>query len=226
MASDEEVAMRSIRSRVVETLILLGLIAAPASGQPATPGEWHRATTLQAVAGGAFGSSDQGGMFGGSAGWTLTPRIAVEASGEWFTFTQGYDAFAGSLVLSARLPTATRANPFVRTGLGMYMASFDGGCGPSFVTAAGACEDANLPSFYRRRWSQRDWGEGGRTFTDPSVIVGGGVDVKLSRRFVLRPAVDARIVFGERQAHVVTSATVGAVFLFEHHPVTPLRRSF
>jgi hypothetical protein len=56
------------------------------------------------------------------------------------------------------------------------------------------------------------------------LIVGAGVDVPVTRRLAVRPALDARIVLRNRRAAVVTSFAVAAVVQFEYHPVTPSRR--
>ncbi len=98
-------------------------------------------------------------------------------------------------------------------GVGFHRRTFE---------SAGAGE---IPAFYRRRL-----GAGGgtfderRTFTDPTFVVGTGVDVALSRTVTVRPDVRALFVLNDGRHDTVYLATVSLGFRFEHKPVTPSRR--
>ena len=81
--------------------------------------------------------------------------------------------------------------------------------------------DDEMPAFYRRRVDPESGALKGMTFTDPTLVTGGGVSIFLKRWFALRP--EAEVTFVIRNgADVVTSAAVHAVFHFEEHPVTPV----
>jgi hypothetical protein len=207
--------------RTLATLLLAGGLTTPVLGQPAHPGDMDRATTLQGFLGAVSDATASAPVFGGAAGWSLTPRLALEAAGEWFVYRQDREAFGASLVLRTRLVSWGRSHLFIREGIGLYRVSFAAGCA---VVGSGGCNDATIPAFYRRRWNPDLNGLEGRAFTDPSLIVGAGVDVPVTRRLAVRPALDARIVLRNRRAAVVTSFAVAAVVQFEHHPVTPSRR--
>jgi hypothetical protein len=78
-----------------------------------------------------------------------------------------------------------------------------------------------MPEFYRRRVGP---GFGTtHTFTDPSFVVGGGVNVFTSRHWAIRPEVEAIVVRRQSRSYVVTAVTVGVAYHFEEHPVTPPR---
>jgi hypothetical protein len=188
---------------------LTGLAAA----QPALPQEWERGTTLTGVVGVATDSGGTAAMFGGSVAWELTPRLAVEGSGRWLEFGQGANAFAGDLKVRSRLWGRRHVDPFVEAGIGLYRASYDVRHSP------------DIPGFYRRRMPiDLPATMTVRTFTDPTVVVGGGLNVYLHRHFALRPDVGATVVLREGRRHVVTTVGVHAVVHFEEHPVTPRRR--
>jgi hypothetical protein len=61
------------------------------------------------------------------------------------------------------------------------------------------------------------------TFTDPTLIGGGGVSIFLNRHFALRPDAEVAFVFRDGNHHVVTTVALHAVYHFESHPVTPVR---
>jgi hypothetical protein len=82
---------------------------------------------------------------------------------------------------------------------------------------------STLPEFYERRSEFRQLA-GNLTFTDPTVVAGGGMNIFLNRRFAVRPDVAATIVLRDRRHHVITTVGVHAVFHFEDHPVTPAGR--
>ena len=78
-----------------------------------------------------------------------------------------------------------------------------------------------MPAFYRRRLSP---GRGAsRTLTDPTLL-GGGVSIYIIRHVALRPDAEAAFVLRDGRSHVVATVALHAVFHFESHPVTPMRR--
>jgi len=172
--------------------------------------EWSRATTLNALAGAAFDSGHAGPLIGGTVGWEVLPGLAIEGSGTWLDFGHRSSAYAGALTVRARLFGRRTIDPFVQGGVGMYRASF----GPG---------DDTMPNFYQRRMGPGPHGLGQTTFTDPTLLVGGGVNVFINRHLAIRPDLLATFVLRGGHQHVVTSIGVHAVYHFEDHPVTPAR---
>lgn len=202
------------RSSRIFTFTLVALaLSVPALAQPAVRAdEWARGTTLTGFTGAAVDSTRTGPMFGGSVGWELTPRIAIEGSGLWVYHEANTSAFAGVAKVQASLLGPHKAVPFLQAGIGLYRASFH----PS---------RAATPSFYQRRMGPDGAGHVGlRTFTDPSVVLGGGANVFLSRNLAIRPDVETMVVLRNARSHVVTAVRVHVVYHFEDHPVTPARR--
>lgn len=182
--------------------------SAPASAQSAQP-DWSHGTTLSGFAGGSGDGTRNGAAFGGAVGWEVTPRFAVDGIGTWTALDDGADAFAGTMRLRVRIAGHRSVDPFVQGGVGLYRAMFEN-------------TDTEMPEFYRRRLHPAS-GLSGATFTDPTLVTGGGVSIFIKRWFALRP--EAEVTFVIRDGtHVVTSFFLHAVFHFEDHPVTPTRR--
>jgi hypothetical protein len=180
----------------------------PASAQSGQP-DWSRGTTLSGFAGGSGDSTRTGPAFGGAVSWEITPRFAVDGMGTWSEFGSGADAFAGTMRLRVRLAGHRSVDPFVHGGVGLYRAMF---------------EDTSdeMPEFYRRRLDAAP-GISGATFTDTTLVTGGGVSIFLKRWFALRPEAEMTFVIRDG-THVVTSFFLHAVFHFADHPVTPTRK--
>jgi len=196
---------------------LLLAAATPAVAQTtqgtAEPTDFRHATTLSGFAGVAVDSDTTGSAFGGSIGWQLTPRVALQSSGEWLDRGAGADAFAVAFKAQADLFPTLRARPFVEGGLGLYHASFDS-------------RATRMPHFYQRRMNT---GRSGPTetaaFTDPACVLGGGLSIGVTRRLMVRPNVEAMVVARHSRTYVVTTVAVHLAYRFEHHPVTPIRRA-
>jgi hypothetical protein len=146
-------------------------------------------------------------------GWELTPRIAVEGSATWIGLTADTDAFAAAVRAKVNLATARPVVPFLAGGVGLYRASFHG------IDAAG------LPGFYRDRVGGESGGLGTSvSFTDPSLVAGGGVTIFLTRHLAIRPEVEAIVVMRDSRTHMAGVAGVHLAYHFEEHPITPSRR--
>ena len=63
-----------------------------------------------------------------------------------------------------------------------------------------------------------------RTFTDPALIAGGGVDIFLSRRVSVRPQGEAMFVLHSGDTRVMPAFTLHLAFHFEDHPITSSRK--
>ena len=185
--------------------------ASAAAQRDIRAGEWSQGTTLNGFVGVAADSAQGGPALGGAMGWELTPAIALDGSGAWAEFGHGTSSFAGALTVRVRVAGQRTVDPFVQAGVGLYRATY------------GAGETA-VPGFYARRMTVPATEPAPRhTFTDPTLVAGGGVSVFINRHFALRPDVEAVFVMRDGRAHVVTIAALHAVYHFESHPVTPAR---
>jgi hypothetical protein len=192
-------------------LVTLAL-SVPASAQVVPPStDWGHGTTLNLFAGTGVDSSNAGPLLGTSLGWEVTPRMAIEGSGYWLDRGAGATAFASALKLQAGLTGLHALVPFVEAGIGLYRASFD-------PTAT------SVPDFYRRRMDDAASGpRASSEFTDPSFILGGGVNIFVTPHIAIRPDVETMIVRRDAQSYVVTAVTVHMAYHFESHPVRPAR---
>ena len=191
----------------LSAVCLIGACASSASAQDVRANEWSRGTTLSGFAGVAIDSEESGPVIGGTVGWALTPRLAIEGSGSWTEFGGRANAFAGAMQLRIRLADFRPADPFFHAGIGLYRATF----GPG---------ERAVPEFYGHRERMARQASPVRrdvTFTDPTVVFGGGVDVVLNRQFVIRPDTEVTVVVRDRRSHVVTSAAVHLILRFESH---------
>ena len=204
--------MRQRSSTVVAFTVVTLALSVPAWTQPAPEAhEWGHGTTLTGFTGAAVDSSRSEPLYGGAIGWEITPKLAIEGTGSWVEHGSGTDAFAGALKVQAALLRRHAARPFLQAGMGLYRASFD-------------VRD-EMPDFYRAR-VRSDVSDHGvmRAFTDPTLVVGGGVDLFVSRNFALRPDIETMFVLRSRKSYVVTAIRINVVYHIEDHPVTPTRR--
>lgn len=173
--------------------------------------EWSRGTTLNGFVGAAVDSSQSGPAVGGAMGWELRPNLAIEGGGSWAEFGHGTTSFAGALKVRLRVAGQRRVDPFVHGGVGLYRATFGAG-------------DTAIPAFYQRRMTAPAPGRAAsRTFTDPTLLGGGGLSIFVNRHFALRPDVEAAVALRGGRSHAVTTVALHAVYHFESHPVTPVR---
>ena len=202
--------MRAI-VRALPVAIAFCALALQASAQPALPSEWSRGTAVGGFAGVGADGSHASGLFGGTLGWDLNPRVAIQGSGGWAQYGDGADAFSASLGARFNLLRWQRVNPFVNTGIGFYRASFEPG--------------ASASDFYqRRRPTGIPHSALQSTFTDPSFVFGGGFDIAVNRRMKIRPEVNVDMVFHDSRTNAVPSFRMHFVYVFEHHPVTRMHR--
>jgi hypothetical protein len=185
------------------------LCAMSASAQSASPSNpWRHGTTLNVFTGGARAETDNQFLLGGAMGWEITPTLAIEGSGYWFDRNTEPDAFAAALKLQAGLPVGRPVVPFVAAGIGLYLASFD-------------ATTSTIPDFYRNRIASTGTSAGSvHTFTDPSFIAAGGVNLFVSRHVSIRPDVEAMFVRANSQGYLVMVAAVHVAYHFENHPMT------
>lgn len=186
-------------------------LPAAAAAQDVRANEWSRGTTLNGFVGAAVDSSQAGPAVGGAMGWEVKPNLALEGGGSWAEFGHGTTSFAGGLRVRLRVAGQRRVDPFVHAGVGLYRATF-------------GRDDTAMPEFYRHRMMAPAPGRAAnRTFTDPTLLGGGGLSIFVNRHFALRPDAEATFVLRGGRTHVVTTVALHAVYHFESHPVTPAR---
>ena len=203
--------MRTIHRHLAWALVCSAMAGTAGAQTDIRPDEWSRGTTLIGFAGVAGDSEHVGPVLGGAVGWELTRRFAIEGSGSWLDFGHSANAFAGAMKFRTRLFGRGTLDPFVEGGVGLYRAWY-------------GADATGIPRFHARRMGTQPVPGVGATFTDPTLLAGGGVNIFVNRRFALRPELEATFVLRNGRAHTVTSLGVQAVYHFEEHPVTPWRR--
>jgi hypothetical protein len=198
-------AGRSVRLALLLVCAIPTVGAAQAQAVP--PGNaWSQGTTIEAFGGVATADSRSGALAGGAAGWEITPRLGLEGSVAWFDRSGGSEAFAAAVTAHANLLGPAIVVPFVKGGVGMYRATF-------------GQERDDIPDFYRRRLGPGAPSPGRyHTFTDPSLVVGGGVNLFTTRHWVISPEIESIILRQQSRTHVVTSVTAHVAYHFEEHP--------
>ena len=191
-------------------LFFLSAATSAATAQTLPNHLWSHGTTINLFTGVATASSNAGITAGGAAGWEVTNLFGIEGVAEWLDRPQGEEGFAITLTGQMNLTRARPIVPFLKGGIGFYRATFDG-------TAN------DIPDFYRDRIGAGAPLETRQTFTDPSFILGGGVNVFVSRHWAIRPDVGLTIVKDHGASFLIPGVTVHAAYHFEDHPVTPSR---
>ena len=197
------------RFHLVAVVAVWAALVTTAHAQSASANPWRHGTTVSGFAGVAFDSQDTGSALGGALGWEVTPKLGIEGSAAWLDRGASSDSFSAALKVRAALFGRDRVAPFVVAGIGAYQTSHS----PS----------ADMPAFYRRRMAGHV-GPGEKRFTDPTVVIGGGLSYFVNRHLSVRPEVESMVVMGDSDRYVVTTAAFHVAFHFEEHPVTPSRR--
>jgi len=193
-------------------IFAFALFAATASASAQTdPTTWRRGTTINIFAGLAGASGDLAPLAGGAFGWEVTPRFGIEASGTWLEW--GHEAGGFDAALRALMPVrpSRTVDPFISAGVGLHRAWFQ-------------TTDPEMPEFYRRRIDPSlENSPVSATFTDPSLVFGGGVSVFVTRQISIRPEVDATIAMHDSRAHTTAMASVHFAYHFEDRRITSER---
>jgi hypothetical protein len=121
------------------------------------------------------GATTDAPAFGWSAGWRVSPRVALEGSGAWVD-DASVECFAALFSARVYLRTTRRAAPFLSAGAGLFHASVDS-------------SDSRTPDFYLDRTIP---GSPEKAFNDFVAAGGGGLDVHIRGRIWIRP--DARLL--------------------------------
>jgi len=201
--------MNGLHRCVLSGVAFLAL-SGPALAQTISTGNmWDHGTTMSLFGGAASADSQTGALVGLGVGWETSPVIGIEGTTSWLDRQRGADAFAASLVLVGTWANLTRVKPFIEGGVGLYRASFDSA-------------RSVVPDFYRRRMTAPGLGaSAANTFTDPTLVLGGGANVFLARHVAIRPDVNVALVLRGGHSLTVTSARVHLVYHFEDHPMPP-----
>lgn len=192
-------------------LVVTSIVAAaqPPISSPYEP--TLRCTSLSFFGGMATPDSEAGGLLGGTAGWQITPRFALEVNAFWLDGPGSESGFSAALNGHVNILRRRTAVPFLAAGIGVYRASLD-------------ADDAAASEFYHQRFKAGDALATRQTFTDPALIAGGGVDIALSPQLVLRPQGDVMLVVNDGKSRIVPMFTVHLAYRFHEHPITPSRR--
>jgi hypothetical protein len=204
------VVFRNRASRLVPVAAALLLVATyPAAAQTSSASPWQQCWILSASAGIASTPQESSPLLGAAVSWHVTPRLGVEAGTAWVNPSHREDAVAAAIVAQIMVTRPRRVTPFVRGGVGAYVMTVD---------PAGA----NAPEFYRRRLATGSRFTT-RTFTDPSVVLGVGLDLRSGERFHVRPVFDVITVLRDRQSMTVMSGSVQVSYHIEMGRVTPAK---
>jgi hypothetical protein len=196
---------------LVSGLFLTALSPGAISAQTIRSTEWSHGTTLSGFVGSAVDGDRNGPVAGGAVAWEMTPRFALEGSGGWTTFGDASSAFEGAMTLQWRIAGHRHVDPFLLGGIGLYRAVFDD-------------DQVPMPEFYKDRMGGRRGLPDRATFTDPTLLGGGGVSLYLSQRLALRPQAGLTLVFRDGRQHTVGNLVLHVVYHFENHPVTPVAK--
>jgi hypothetical protein len=162
--------------------------------------------------GAAAADSDTGAVFGGAAGWQVNPWFGIEGNATWLDRSGSENGFAAAIATHVNLLSRQTAVPFAKAGFGLYHASL-------------RLNDEQAPAFYRQRLQSNDTDPNSRqSFTDPAFVVGGGMDIFLSRHVALRPEAEAMFVLHEGDSRTMGVFTLHLVYHFEDHPITSSRK--
>lgn len=189
-------------------LLACSTVAAAQTGPPRH--EWSHGTMLSVFAGAGHGGSHTGGLAGAGIGWEVLPWLGLEGSGAWLDRGAGVEAFAADFKTMIGLPRTGAVVPFVAGAVGLYRTSYDR-------------SGSGIPAFYARRMNGMGPMNARVGFTDPSMGVGGGVNMFVTQHAALRPEVTSTFVIGDGRTHVVTAVALRVTYHFEDHPITPAR---
>jgi hypothetical protein len=195
--------------RIVSILLVMSGVAISAAAQtPHDANPWGYGTTLGLFGGASIAGSDAGPQVGGAIGWEIEPWFAIEGRAAWENGVGDADAFSANLAARVDVLTDRALVPFGKIGVGLYHASFD--------------DPDRAPTFYRHRMAVDRTPLGvSRSFTDPSLVIGAGLNVFTSRHLALRPEFETAFVFRDSDTRAVVSFTLQIAYHFEDHPVTP-----
>ena len=188
----------------------LTLFPQPAAAQTDVATPWNECWILSASAGVASTASETGPLLGAAVSWELTRRFSVEASSSWMKRADAVNAVSAAITARIMLSRRRTVTPFVQGGVGAFVMTID----PS---------RADVPEFYRDRLPSGSRFHQ-RTFTDPSAVIGVGVDVRASDRVYIRPVVDLITVLRDRSSMTVVTGRIEFAYYLQIPRITPSSR--
>jgi hypothetical protein len=219
-------------------LALLGpasLLSAQPVAEP-TPGPAPEPAAVVFVTGLSTGASETGPLVGAVVSKGLTPRLTIEGQAAWLDRGPGMNGATamGSLLVNLVDPDQSIV-PFLALGGGIYHMALDmdrpgmfgrygwmdgpgmmGSMwyGPGAMVGTGPLPwPDHVPQFYARRLGgvtpPLDGRWHMRSFTDPMVVLGGGVRIDLGPRFFVRPDARALMIFGGGDTTTVGTFNIG-----------------
>jgi len=189
------------------TVVVVLLASRTAAGQTAAA-EWTRGSGVTVLGGVGTDEAHTSWVAGGGFVWDVTPRLTVEATAVWLDRGPGAEGFSADIATLFSLAPPRQVVPFVKGGFGAYRAGF-------------SIAQSPVPAFYQPRVEALAGPfRSTASFTDPMVVLGAGLRVRLSDRVAMRPEVDARLVFRDSRGHWLASAALRVSYSFEDRPVT------
>jgi hypothetical protein len=192
-------------------LAFTGVAVAQTVRTPAPMVMFEHGSTIDLFTGAATAASTTGAIAGGGVGWELTPRFTIEGSGQWLEWSSSQHGFSAALAAEAGLSGSRALMPFVTAGAGLYHVDFDR-------------PDLGMPAFYARRVIDRSSAGTVAHFTDPTLIVAGGVNTFVSRHWAIRPEVRETTALRDARSYWMTTFAFHVAYHFEDHPITPRAR--
>ena len=157
--------------------------------------EVQRGAELSLFGGGTATATGAAAAFGWSAGWRVSPRIALEGSGTWIE-QPGVDGFAALFGTRVYLKTTGDTTPFVTAEGGLFHATVDS-------------SQSELPDLYGLRTIP---GAPEKKFNDFVAAGGAGLDLHVGGRLWFRPDARLLVVVDGWRANVLMLA--GAHFTY------------
>jgi len=157
--------------------------------------EVQRGAELSLFGGATATGSGPAAAFGWSAGWRVSPRLALEGSGTWIE-QPGVDGFAALFGTRVYLKTTGDMTPFVAVEGGLFHATVDS-------------SQSELPDLYGLRTIP---GAPEKKFNDFVAAGGGGLDLHVGGRLWFRPDARLLVVVDGWRANVLMLA--GAHFTY------------
>jgi hypothetical protein len=196
------------KSIVITAMLTLATVIGAQPAQAQGISTWNRDWVVGASAGAASLPSDTTLALGAAVNWGLTPRIGIEASSTWLRRPGTDEAVAVAITSQVAVWRREAVTAFARGGVGAFVMTLNTG--------------DEIPEFYRARMASLPPGST-RAFTDPSVVIGAGVDLRMSRHLHLRPTVDFVTAVRDRRTMTVMMTAVQVAYHFETHRITPQR---
>jgi hypothetical protein len=197
------------RHLVIASMLTLAAVAATARPASAQAVNWNENWVLGVSTGAASASSETGATLGAAVNWGLSSRVGLEASSTWLSRRGANEAVAVAITSQVVVWRREPVSAFARGGVGAFVMTLD-------------TSSADIPEFYRNRIASLPAGST-RAFTDPSLVIGAGVDLRASRHLHVRPSIDFVTVLRDRRTMTVTMAAIQVAYHFESHRITPER---